>query len=116
LSRRQVKAVLPTGSTFDLPRHEAAEMVRDGAANWSDFSYSKIIVNQQGALRMRGLSCRVGPELATQFRRDENKEGWAAVATSLIQLALPRKCKKPRQRPGFSLLHRLRPSFSEKTA
>lgn len=88
-------------------------MVRDGAATWFDSSYNQITVNQQGALRMRGLSCRVGPELAKQVRRDENREGWATVAHSLIELALPRKCKKPRQRPGFTLLHRLRPSFCD---
>jgi len=93
-------------------------MVRDGAAVWSDSTYSKILVNQQGALRLRGLSCRVGPELAEQFRRDRNKQGWAAVASSLIQLALPHKCRKVRVRPGYTMLHRLRPAFvdTEKTA
>jgi hypothetical protein len=94
-----------------MARPEAAAMVRDGAALWSDPTYDQITVNQQGALRLRGLSCRVGPELAEQFRRDKNKQGWAAVASSLIQLALPRKCKKGRRRPGYTMLHRLRPAF-----
>lgn len=90
-------------------------MVRDGAAGWTDSTYNQILVNQQGALRLRGLSCRVGPEIAEQFRRDKNKEGWATVARSLIQLALPRKCKKREPKPGYTLLRRLRPAFTEKT-
>jgi hypothetical protein len=90
-------------------------MVRDGAAIWSDSRYDRITVNQQGALQLRGLSCRVGPELAEQFRRDKNKEGWAAVARSLIQLPLPRKCKRVSPRAGYTLLHRLSPAFDSAT-
>jgi len=111
-----VTAVVPGGAELHFTRAEAAEIVRDGAGDWLDSSYDRIRLNQRGALRMRGLSCRVGPELAKEFRRDENKEGWAAVATALIQLALPRKCKKPRQRPGFSQLHPLRYFQEERTA
>jgi hypothetical protein len=115
--RDQVLAVTPSGSSFHLARPDAAVMVRDGAATWSDSTYSRILVNQQGALRLRGLSCRVGPELAEEFRRDKNKQGWAAVARGLIQLALPRKCKRREPRPGYTMLHRIRPAFvdTEKT-
>jgi hypothetical protein len=88
-------------------------MVRDGAAEFSDSSYDRITVNQQGALRLRGLSCRAGAELSEEFRRDKNKNGWAAVAVSLIQLQLPRKCKKPRHLPGYTLFRPLLPSCGE---
>lgn len=46
-------------------------MVRDGAAEWSDSTYTQITVNQQGALRVRGLSCRVGEVLARDVRADK---------------------------------------------
>jgi hypothetical protein len=59
-------------------------MVRDGAAIWSDSRYDRITVNQQGALQLRGLSCRVGAEIAQGVRRDE---GYARVMLAHIRLS-----------------------------
>lgn len=59
-------------------------MVRDGAASWSDSTYSRIVVNQQGALRLRGLSCRVGEALARDVRADK---GYARVMLAHINLS-----------------------------
>lgn len=57
-------------------------MVRDGAAEFSDSSYDRITVNQQGALRLRGLSCRVGELLTIAVRQ---KLSWAEVMLSDIE-------------------------------
>lgn len=85
LSKRdEVTAVTASGSSFRLPRPEAAVMVRDGAATWTDHSYDRITVNQQGALRLRGLSCRVGETLARDVRTDQ---GYARVMLAHINLA-----------------------------
>lgn len=59
-------------------------MVRDGAATWANQSYDRIIVNQQGALRLRGLSCRVGETLARDVRADK---GYARVMLAHINLS-----------------------------
>ena len=59
-------------------------MVRDGAAVWTDNSYEQITVNQQGALHLRGLSCRVGETLARDVREDK---GYARVMLAHIRLS-----------------------------
>lgn len=64
-----------------MDRTEAYQCVRDGAASWSDSSYDHIQINQKGALRLRGLSCRVGEVLAVAVRK---KEWWARLMLSQI--------------------------------
>ncbi len=56
-------------------------MVRDGAAVWADSYYDRITVNRRGALRLRGLSCRVGGPLAVAVRE---KQSWALLMLSQI--------------------------------
>ena len=81
--RGRVEAILQNGNTFHLPRHDAAEMVRVGAATWKDSCYSQIQVSQKAAFVVRGLSCRIGAALAEAYYR---KEGWAVVAVMQIGL------------------------------
>ncbi len=79
-----IAAILPDGATVHLTRAEAASMVRDGGAEFTDCCYNRITLNQHGALRLRGLSCRVGEKLADDARRGA---GYARVMLAHIRLA-----------------------------
>lgn len=77
---KSIVAVRPNQTTYHVSYAEASKLVADGHATWGDKQNRSVNVQENGALR--GLSCRVGPELANAYFEGQD---WAQVAVAHIR-------------------------------